>query len=61
MNIELKQCPFCGGRVVIRKIIMMQKCYAITCHGCGADVFFYEKEHDQKLIAEAWNRRANSE
>lgn len=58
MNIELKPCPFCGGRVVIRKTIMMQKCYSITCQGCGADVFFYEKEHDQKLMAEAWNRRA---
>lgn len=55
--IKLKKCPFCGGLAVIRKTISIKKCYAITCQNCGADVFFYNKERDQEMMADAWNRR----
>lgn len=53
----LKRCPFCGGTAKIRGLITVRDAYAITCEDCGADVFFYEREHSRSEMVKAWNRR----
>lgn len=66
MNIELKPCPFCGGKARIRK--WKRDGYVVRCKDCGAQgtPFYICEWHDTKYIAqgkaaEAWNRRENSE
>lgn len=52
---ELKPCPFCGGKVKKRTGPIGQTVMFI-CDHCGADVCFYDAEHEPKA-SEAWNRR----
>lgn len=52
---ELKPCPFCGGKVKKAKN-PLTRAILFICDHCGADVCFYEAEHDSKAT-EAWNKR----
>ena len=54
-KIELKPCPFCGGKVNKRKAPLMGT-IMFVCEKCGADICFYGAEHEPKAT-EAWNRR----
>jgi len=62
--IELKPCPFCGGKdVQINHGAMWG--YAAHCNECGADVIFWGMCNPLNLdgdyreeLARAWNRRA---
>ncbi len=55
MKVELKCCPFCGGKV--RMVIAPLGTRAIICDKCGADVMFYGAEKDTQKAVIAWNRR----
>ena len=50
-EVELKPCPFCGGKVVIANLWGR---WWVKC--CGCDVWCGGKS--QKDVAAAWNRRA---
>lgn len=55
-TIELKPCPFCGGKAGIYSLAKYEK--EAYCENCGAVSDIYETS--QKAI-EAWNRRAGDE
>ena len=59
-KIELKPCPFCGGKAIITRHIYVF--VLVVCEKCGAEsgMFRISKEYcsDEKA-AEAWNRRAD--
>ena len=68
-EIELKRCPFCGGRGVLhsRNISrpgVHEKEHFVRCSSCGAFSNImcqhdYDKTQDVKEAAiQAWNRRA---
>lgn len=57
-DVELKPCPFCGGKV--KKAIGPYKGTVLfVCNECGADVCFYGAEYEPKAT-NAWNRRADN-
>lgn len=53
---ELRKCPFCGGKAVIRHGIISGDNIYVECVECGAGtkIFYVESE----AIA-AWNRRVD--
>lgn len=77
MNIELKPCPFCGGKAEVRKSPNSRSeegasFYEVRCKICGVHVngesfnFWivkYNKEKPQDLFSavERWNKRAYEE
>lgn len=58
--IELKPCPFCGGRAVMTEYphLYVSSDYAVRCKECDASIGF--KFHTQKDAADVWNRRAGN-
>lgn len=59
---ELKPCPFCGGKAKLKvittdAIAMMPNFYwhRVSCMKCGATV----EATDSLTAIEAWNRRTN--
>lgn len=57
-KIELKPCPFCGGKA--KRIRMSNKPFPpfvrVQCRICGCGTTFLRK--DSKDAVEIWNRRA---
>ncbi len=58
--IFLKNCPFCGGkaelsRIVISEEFRLESC-AVRCTGCGVISPYYSKQEE---AAELWNTRRN--
>lgn len=53
-EIELKPCPFCGGKA--RMEASAQGFIGVACR-CAV-VMFLGREYDTRKAAEAWNRRA---
>ncbi len=51
---ELKPCPFCGGKAVMRTSAS-KVCAWAKCTACGAESSVFS---DHESAAEAWNRRA---
>lgn len=55
--IELKPCPFCGGKGYVSDHIFkgLVTTYGIRCEDCGSETrqFYYS----EKEAADAWNRR----
>jgi Lar family restriction alleviation protein len=50
MKIELKPCPFCGGKAEMKGVVVAY----VKCSNCKAETGCYEKEDE---AAGAWNRR----
>lgn len=65
MPIELKPCPFCGGKATIYGSTTIDKYFA-GCTRCTAAIGIYidNKWHptfyDREDAADAWNNRAES-
>lgn len=55
-RINLKPCPFCGGKVTAVPGLMAG-ITMIHCRKCGATVSFQQKEELDQTF-EAWDRRA---
>lgn len=54
---ELKPCPFCGGKAEIRRDHELERMYVVVCTNCPTDVgrmWFWKKQD----AINAWNRRA---
>ncbi len=66
-GVELRPCPFCGGRelrymtldVLKGKTMASVKCQ--KCLTCGPGEYGKDREEAQAKAAEAWNRRAAPE
>lgn len=64
-KIELKTCPFCGGKAMMAvsepghedRVWFLAKCRELTCLGGNINRWEYTKER----AAAAWNRRAKCE
>lgn len=55
MNIDLKPCPFCGGKdLSIYLKGMNDRKYAVCCNTCDARG---GRKQDKKKAVEEWNRR----
>lgn len=62
---ELKPCPFCGGRAVLRRGNKNKHGYFVLCTECNARSGFecdkYTSRQDNAQLAiEAWNRRKDN-
>lgn len=67
MTMELKPCPFCGGKVYMAQNYLGQ--IYVHCPNCGACVWgkvtddwrvdTMGKKKAEKCAAEAWNRRVD--
>ena len=56
MPIELKPCPFCGGKAQLRYDIM--GCYYIECQQCRIKTTVFDAlVGGKKMAIETWNRR----
>ena len=59
MKVELKNCPFCGGKV--KKHMGFSGIKIVECQKCGACVSFKDVTGKSMQVADtdgAWNRRA---
>lgn len=54
-NIELKPCPFCGGKAKINKI-EQGRLYEVECQYCYANVY----DDTIEGAVEYWNRRTDN-
>jgi Lar family restriction alleviation protein len=64
LKIALKPCPFCGSsHVTIHEIEEEPGAWCATCESCMAcsPVRIAVKEDVRSLVAEAWNRRTETE
>lgn len=61
--IELKPCPFCGGKpffdIVYFSNGVLEHC--IACTDCDGVFIVAYKDTDENDLAEAWNRRADED
>lgn len=54
--IDLKPCPFCGGKAEVRRDSEMEMYYVVVCTNCPTNVgrmWFWKKQN----AVNAWNRR----
>mgnify|MGYP003292029536 CR=1 FL=1 len=58
-EIELKPCPFCGGKAVFREMSWGMSTFYIKCTKCGMQT---ASNHEPKAKqAKDWNRRVHNE
>ena len=61
ISVELKSCPFCGGKAIVNTVprfIEKYTVFNVGCRRCGATGCNYSTK---KEAAEAWNRRSSDE
>jgi Lar family restriction alleviation protein len=56
IGIELKPCPFCGGKAELLYDSIGNGCYAV-CKKCYV---LSDRKKDAKEVADAWNARTDS-
>ena len=57
MDIELKPCPFCGGKAFFaNRFTLGKRCRTVVCESCHAVITNFEGEGKEKA-AELWNTR----
>ena len=57
-NIELKSCPFCGGKAIRHDMNVGGNIYyTIECKECGARIERGDFMCTENCVIEAWNRR----
>lgn len=59
-DIELKSCPFCGGKAVLLSSVFFSASAEVKCKKCGVRIMVYKggDYSDVVLLAfQAWNRR----
>lgn len=58
---KLKPCPFCGAEAKIQKQIIVKGAVSIVCTNerCGAHIFYYGADFNEKECRRRFNRRAN--
>lgn len=64
MGIELKPCPFCGGKAHMLGGAFFSVHRCVECRRCGARTMDYKSEtwrDAERMAAIAWNRRAEDE
>ena len=65
--VELKPCPFCGGKAVLDHssgLTLSLSMSYIRCNKCGAKTRMFAistAESSDRQAAEAWNRRVKDE
>ena len=52
--VELKLCPFCGGKA---RLTLFLGNYAVTCTSCLGCIAPYPQQTKKEAV-DAWNRRA---
>lgn len=52
-EINIKPCPFCGGKPVIYKSVLDRTVW-VMCSECGATSSY---SYSEKTAIKAWNRR----
>ena len=57
MMMELKPCPFCGGKVRLDTAYSYFQDTVICCDGCDMVYTLDDCSATKEQIAEAWNRR----
>ena len=56
---ELKSCPYCGGKAVVRRVGDMKQLFVFFCSACGmTPVKSCEARSTIWGAKRAWNRRA---
>jgi len=61
--IELKPCPFCGGKAAVKQFANPKNFYLIECSTCKCRTDGYQSKIDNKdeeniqINADVWNRR----
>lgn len=63
-DIELKSCPFCGGKAVLLSSAFFSASAEVRCKKCGVRTIVYKGGNysDVVLLAsQAWNRRVGEQ
>lgn len=62
MNADLKPCPFCGNKFIIKITLVSENHVLVVCQKCKAQIrgFYTEgsKEYAEEQIIKDWNKRA---